>query len=227
MVKNRWPGDEPQVLYYRGASAMAAAGPETFDPAGWREAKVLFLTGITPALSTTCATLIRHIVADATARGIPVWLDPNYRKKLWPAAAHFRDALAHLLPHVDTVLPSLAEGQMLTDKTDPGEIACKLMGMGAKRVVVKGGTRAAAYWPGGSATADAVPLSRVIDPIGAGDAFDAGYLSATLDGLAPVDALRRGHAVAAIVCLTQGDWEGLPTRPQLETFVNRHAEADR
>jgi sugar/nucleoside kinase (ribokinase family) len=171
--------------------------------------------------------LIGHLVADATARNIPVWLDPNYRKKLWPSPDHFKDALARLLPHVHTILPGLPEGQLLTGKSDPGEIACKLMGMGAKHVVLKAGPRAAAYWPGGSATADAPPLPRMIDPIGAGDAFDAGYLSATLDNLPPADALTRAHATAAFVCQTHGDWEGLPTRPQLETVLHRQSTADR
>jgi sugar/nucleoside kinase (ribokinase family) len=41
------------------------------------------------------------------------------------------------------------------------------------------------------------------------------------------DRLLRGHAVAAIVCTTHGDWEGLPTRGELERFVARRGEPDR
>jgi 2-dehydro-3-deoxygluconokinase len=227
MFKNRWPGDEPQVLYYRGASAFAAAGAETFEDGLWRDAKLVYLTGITPALSASCAALWRRVAEDAHARGVPVWLDPNYRKKLWPADA-FRRAMAELMPFVDTVLPGVSEGETITGKkADVGEIACKLMGMGAKHVVVKGATRAAAYSAEGVTTADAFALERVIDPIGAGDAFAAGYLSGTLEGLPVAERLRRGHAAAAMVCLTNGDWEGLPTRGQLEAFLARRGEADR
>jgi 2-dehydro-3-deoxygluconokinase len=226
MFKNRWPGDEPQVLYYRAGSAFAAAGPDAFDAKLWRDATFVFLTGITPALSPSCAALARSIAEDAHARGVPVWLDPNYRKKLWPPDA-FRRSMSELMPFVDTVLPGVAEGEMITGKSDVGEIACKLMGMGAKQVVVKGATGAAAYSADGVVTADAFDVGRIVDPIGAGDAFTAGYLSATIDGLPTAERLRRAHATAAMVCMTNGDWEGLPTRVQLEAFLARRGEADR
>ncbi|MCX6848458.1 MAG: PfkB family carbohydrate kinase, partial [Verrucomicrobia bacterium] len=54
------------------------------------------------------------------------------------------------------------------------------------------------------------------DPIGAGDAFDAGFLSAFLDGFPTTAALQRGHSCAAAVCRTLGDWEGFPRRRELD-----------
>jgi 2-dehydro-3-deoxygluconokinase len=227
MFKTRWPGDEPQVSYYRGASAFAAAGAQSFDPALWRDARVVFLTGITPALSSTCGELFGRMLEDARAAGIPVWLDPNFRSKLWSAAT-FRDTLGPLLGHVDTVLPSLAEGEMLTGKVEPGEVACRLMGMGVKNVIIKAGEEGAiAYTQGETVSVRPFGLDRVVDPIGAGDGFAAGYLSGWLEGVRVEERLRRAHAVAAHVCLTVGDWEGLPTRPQLEKFLTRQTEADR
>lgn len=227
MFKNRWPGDEPQVLYYRSTSAFARAAHEPLGDDFWRDAKVLFLTGITPALSPSCLALFQRLLADARTRNIPVWLDPNYRRKLWTADA-FRQTLAPLLPQIDTILPGLAEGEMLTGSSDPGEIACKLMRLGVKNVIVKAGAGGAmAYGKEGSVTRPPLAITRVIDPIGAGDGFAAGYLSAHLDGL-PVDQrLCRAHAVAAMVCMTDGDWEGLPTRDQLAAFEKRTGEADR
>lgn len=226
MFKNRWPGDEPQVYYYRNTSAFAHAASGAFDPALWRDATIIYLTGIAPALSPACLALFSQILADAQAHNIPVWLDPNYRAKLWNPDA-FRQTIAGFLPQIDTILPGLSEGQLLTGKSDPGEIACKLMGMGVKNVILKATGKSAAYTTDGTATADAFPLDRVIDPIGAGDAFAAGYVSAHLDTLPPADRLKRAHAVAAMVCMTHGDWEGLPTRPQLERFIARHSEAER
>jgi 2-dehydro-3-deoxygluconokinase len=228
MFKNRWPGDEPEVMYYRKASAFAHADAETFDASLWRDARVIYLTGITPALSPGCLALMRQVLVDAAARGIPVWLDPNYRRKLWGADA-FRQAIAGMLPQVDTVLPGLAEGRLLTGKTDPGEIACALMGLGAKNVVLKAGAGGAVVYAkeGLAAAAARFEVNRVVDPIGAGDAFAAGYLSGHLDGLSPQDALLRAHGAAAMVCVTHGDWEGLPDRAQLARFLGRGTEADR
>jgi 2-dehydro-3-deoxygluconokinase len=198
-----------------------------FDPALWRDARVLYVSGITPALSAGCLELFRFVLSDAKARGIPVWLDPNYRRKLWPPEA-FRETLVPLLASVDTILPSLAEGEMLTGKVEAGEVACRLMGMGVSNVVIKAGEEGAvAYTPGETVSAPPFGLERVVDPIGAGDGFAAGYLSGWLEGIGVEERLRRGHAVAAHVCLTRGDWEGLPTRGQVERFLARQVEADR
>jgi 2-dehydro-3-deoxygluconokinase len=227
MFKNRWPGDEPEVLYYRRHSAFAHADARMFDAELWRDARVIYLTGITPALSKGCLALMREVLADAKARGIPVWLDPNYRRKLWSADA-FRETIAEMLPQVDTVLPGLMEGRLLTGKNEPGEIACALMGMGVTNVVLKAGDGGAMVYTkdGLAAATTMVDIGRVVDPIGAGDGFAAGYLSAHLDGLPAQDSLARAHAVAAMVCITHGDWEGLPDRQQLARFVNG-AEANR
>jgi 2-dehydro-3-deoxygluconokinase len=214
-------------LYYRNTSAFAGASVGTFDPALWRDARVVYVSGITPALSASCLELFRFVLTDAKARGIAVWLDPNYRRKLWTPDM-FRETLVPLLANVDTILPSLAEGEMLTGKVEPGEVACRLMGMGVANVVIKAGEEGAvAYTQGETASAPPFGLERVVDPIGAGDGFAAGYLSGWLEGIAVEERLRRGHAVAAHVCLTHGDWEGLPTRGQIEKFLARQVEADR
>jgi 2-dehydro-3-deoxygluconokinase len=224
MFKNRALGEEPEVFYYRSTSAFAQSGAGTFEAEQWRDAKLIYLTGITPALSAGCLALMRWVLADAAERGIPVWLDPNYRRKLWGAEA-FREMLAGMLPLVETVLPGVEEGRLLTGKSEVGEIACSLRGRGAKNVIVKdGGKGAAAYTKDGTAHVAAFAVERMIDPIGAGDGFAAGYLSGHLEGLGIEECLRRGHAVGAMVCGTEGDWEGLPDRGQLEQFLLREAK---
>lgn len=208
MVKERWPGDEPSVYYYRNTSAFARASIGTFEPQEWRAARVLYLSGITPALSEGCRELFVRVIDDAAAHGLRVWLDPNFRSKLW-TGERFREVLSPLLSKVDTILPGLAEGRLLTGKQAPGEVACMLMGMGVKNVIVKAGEDGAfAYTVRGHAQVKQENLSRVVDPIGAGDAFAAGYLAGELEGLGVEECLKKAHAVAGRVCLTVGDWEG-------------------
>ena len=227
LIKNRRPGDEPEVFYYRTTSAFAHAAPDTFDPALWRSATAVYLTGITPALSPSCRDLFRHVIADAKAHNIPIWLDPNYRAKLWTKDA-FRDTLTAVLPDLDAILPGLPEAEILTDTTDPDEAAHRLRAAGVKNIILKTGPHGAtAYTPQGRNTAPPLPVSHVIDPIGAGDAFAAGYLTAHLDGLPPKDSLHRAHALAAAVVQTRGDWEGLPTRAELERILSQNREASR
>ena len=54
-----------------------------------------------------------------------------------------------------------------------------------------------------------------IDPVGAGDAFVAGYLSARLDGLGLAERLDRGTICGAFAVSVSGDWEGAPRRAEL------------
>jgi len=59
-------------------------------------------------------------------------------------------------------------------------------------------------------------VSQVIDPVGAGDGFAVGVISALLEGLDLADACARGNAIGARVLQFSGDAEGLPTRAQLQ-----------
>jgi 2-dehydro-3-deoxygluconokinase len=62
---------------------------------------------------------------------------------------------------------------------------------------------------------------EVIDTVGAGDAFVAGYLSALLDGESPELRLERAVLCGASACLDPGDWEGSPTRKELTAIGRR------
>jgi len=63
------------------------------------------------------------------------------------------------------------------------------------------------------------PLSQPLDPVGAGDAFVAGYVAATLEGLPPESALALGNACGAAVAASVGDLHGLPTRDEAERIM--------
>jgi len=227
MFKHRRAWAEPEVFYYRAGSACSRATAETFDPAMWRDARVIYLTGITPALSPGCLELIYCVLQDAQRCGIPVWLDPNYRRKLW-SEEQASATLRAFLPHVEVILTGLAEGQMLTGEAEPKAMAAALRDAGARAVVLKMGAQGAYYLDHAvEEFAAAFPIAQVIDPIGAGDGFAAGFLSATLDGLTPAECLQRGNAVGAIVNMTEGDWEGLPTRAELAQFLSQKTESVR
>jgi len=73
----------------------------------------------------------------------------------------------------------------------------------------------------------AMKLRQLVDPIGAGDGFVAGYLSAWLEKRSLRECLRHGNAVGAMVCQADGDWEGLPTRAELHEFLNNRTESNR
>lgn len=219
MVKSPRPGAEPEVIYYRKGSAISLADPSTFPPEAFADAGALYLTGITPALSPTCRELVDQLIDFASERTIPVWFDPNHRRKLW-SEEEARQTILPWLPKLHVILAGTDEGQILTGKTNPEEMGQALQDLGAPRVIVKDGKNGAWFFGEGEILHLPVfPIAAMVDPVGAGDAFGAGVLAARRADKDWLTALRWGHALGAMTCQTRGDWEGLPTPRQLDDFL--------
>jgi 2-dehydro-3-deoxygluconokinase len=95
----------------------------------------------------------------------------------------------------------------------------ELAASGPREVVLKrGGEGSLALVEGRVISQPALPVEEV-DPVGAGDAFDAGYLAGHLWGLAPEERLRMANAMGALCVATLGDYEGLPDKEELWAFL--------
>jgi 2-dehydro-3-deoxygluconokinase len=214
-----------RVYYYRGGSAAATLAPQAFEVSILSGAAFLHLTGITGALSPQCAEFLPWAVKSARDAGVRVSYDVNYRSRLWaPAAA--RAATEALLPFVDVLLVGHEEAHALwgweTDvaleqfsEAGPAEVVLKL-GADGCAAVIDGERLTSAGFP-----------ARELDPIGAGDAFDAGYLAATLWGWAPEKRLRTANAMGAFCVQNLGDYEGLPSRRELDAFLEQTPDLGR
>jgi len=211
-------GRDPDVEYFRrhsAASHMSVADMPAAD-GDCRHARLLHLSGISPALSAGCGELAFALARQARAAGRLVSFDPNLRPRLWPSQAAMVEVLNALASLADIVMPGLAEGRLLTGRQDPDGIADFYLERGAHQVVVKLGPEGA--WvagAGGHGLVPGVPVREVVDTVGAGDGFAAGVISGVLDGLPLRDAAARGNAIGARVVQFRGDCEGLPTRAQL------------
>lgn len=215
MLKERRTVGMVRVRYYRRNGPGARLQPGDLDPAQIAAAGVLHLTGITPALSDSARATVDHAVELARSAGVPVSFDLNYRSALWPpeeAAVVCRDLAAR----ADLVFAGDDEAQLLGLEGDPAELARGLAGLGAGHAVVKLGERGAVAVVDGAVHAvDPVPV-QALDPVGAGDAFVAGYLVETLTGRPVQERLRTAAACGAFAVTVPGDWEGMPSREELE-----------
>src|SRR6185437_5715787 len=111
--------------------------------------------------------------------GLSVSFDPNLRRKLWDDE-RARRVLLRLASLSDILLPGLDEAEFLVGAgaDDLDDLASALRELGPRIVVIKQGSLGAAAFSGGHlVSAAAYPVQRIIDPIGAGDAFAAGFLS--------------------------------------------------
>lgn len=216
---------EPRVYYYRHDSAAARLAPGGIDPAYLDGADFLHLTGITPALSDSCRDYTRWLIDEARARGVRISFDVNYRSKLWPAPAA-REFVEDILAHIDILFISDEEAEALWGRAD-AELIEKLAGCGPGAALLKHRTKGC-IWHIDRQTLE-TPSFRVdvVEPIGAGDAFAAGYLAGCVWKLDTPERVRVAHAMGAYSVMGQGDYEGLPNRDELWRFIEGRRELGR
>ncbi|WP_091228503.1 sugar kinase [Microbacterium sp. 3J1] len=223
MVKERPSAASTAVHYYRAGSAGSRLRP-TDLPDGWVESGVLLhLTGITPLLSDTAHAAVRCAIDRARDAGASVSFDINYRSALAPASVA-GPVLREIAERADVVFGGVEEFAILYPDATPADAAGRLRDAGCATAVFKLGPDGASV-----VTADSVTDGRgfsidVVDTVGAGDAFVAGFLSALVEGLGTDEILRRANACGAIACLVPGDWEAAPTRRDLERFLAGDAD---
>jgi 2-dehydro-3-deoxygluconokinase len=215
MIKARRSEAVTQVSYYRSGSAGSRLCPRDVDPDLINQARMLYLTGITPALSSSARDAVRYAAGLARRAGALVCLTLNYRRALWsPQVAG--PELAELVALADVVFAGEDEAGLVVDGGNAEDLGRSLAALGPRHVLITRGVL------GALAVVDdevmAVPVRRVsaVDPVGAGDAFAAGYLSGLLDGASTVDCLDRACLAGAFAVTVPGDWEGLPNRADLE-----------
>ncbi|WP_327172290.1 sugar kinase [Streptomyces sp. NBC_01336] len=213
--------DVHEVAYYRAGSAASAMSPANVPHEVLLTGRVLHLSGITAALSADCLALLHELTAPRPGRPL-VSFDVNHRPGLWRDADASPGVLLDLARRADLVFVG----------EDEAEEAWGVKGAAAIRealpepavLVVKRGAEGATVYSAGPDPADTVtdvPALRVdvVAPVGAGDAFAAGFLSATLRGLPVRDRARHGHLMAAAVLTVPGDLTDPPARDRADRLA--------
>jgi 2-dehydro-3-deoxygluconokinase len=222
LVKNPGPAGT-RVHYYRAGSAASALGPALLDEEPVRSAGLLHFTGITPALSPSCRDLLtRALDLPAERRPHAVSFDVNHRPALWPHGTA-STLLLRLADRADIVFVGLDEAQGLWGE-DLTVTALRRLLPHPRVLVVKDGARAATAFTGhGAHTVPALPAT-VAEPVGAGDAFAAGFLAGLLRGAAPDKALRLGHITAVSALHVTADHGPLPSPREIHRLLDLPAE---
>lgn len=214
MHKHRRTTTLATVNFWRTGSAASRLSPGSVPGELLTTADVVHLTGILPGLGPESLDCAENTALRARARGSVVSFDVNHRDAVW-RGRDARAAYLRLAPLADVLFAGEEEAALLVGEGAPMEMAERLRALGPREVVIKRGANGAiALDDDGECTAPAVVV-EVVDTVGAGDAFVAGYLSLWGDATTKTDRLRRATAVGAFACMSQGDWEGSPTTGEL------------
>ena len=205
-------GPDGHAFSYLRAGSAASRLTEADTPTeAIRAARILHLSGISQAISSSAADLVFAAIDVARQAKVLVSYDTNLRLKLWPLRR--ARAITHeAMRNADIALPSLDDAIQLTGETTPDAILDAYLKLGARVVALKLGKE-------GSMVATPERRERVapfpvkaIDATGAGDAFDGAFLAEYLNAGDPFAAARFANVSAALSTLGFGAVAPLPRR---------------
>ena len=167
-----------RVYYYRAGSAASRMRFEDLDLDYLLSSTFLHLTGITTALSESCHDLIERLVLSANERNVSISFDANVRWRLFDGRDP-RETLKPLVDRADLLFLSAEEAELLLGGSDGESIQRARQKMRAKTIVVHRADGAFAVEESGIAERPGYEV-QVVDTVGAGDAFVAGFLAGRL-----------------------------------------------
>lgn len=216
------PGDS-HVLFYRKPCADVQLDLADLDRDRIAEARLLVVAATAlaepPARDAALAALQMH----RSAGGINV-IDVDWRPTLWEDHAAARLYYRVALREADIVLANETELEFAGGSADPETAASAILALGPRQVVAKRGE--AGVWLFGEGGPLHVPPFRVevVNTLGAGDAFGAGFCLGLLRGWPMVRCLTYGAATGAIVVSRHSCSAAMPTREEVDRLI---AEAGR
>lgn len=204
------------VYYYRAGSAASKMTPESAR--AWRDVstRLVHLSGITAALSDGCRDLIEHLIFDRPIAA-PISFDVNYRAQLFTAET--ADTLLALAQASDIVFVGRDEAELLWHTSTADQIRALLSKPAT--VVVKDGSNEAVEYTRQAVCRIPAPTIKVVESVGAGDAFAAGWLNGYLAGRDAETKLKLGHYAASRVLSSPTDDAPLGGRAEIEEILEK------
>ncbi|WP_096439649.1 sugar kinase [Alteribacter populi] len=220
---------DPNVYYFRKRSAASKLSIHDIQENWFHGAKHLHVTGITPALSENAEEMVREAMRQARSKGMTISFDPNIRKKLW-SEQKSREVILSLLPLCDVFLPGVDEAEFLLGEMTEEDYMKAFQEMGPPVIALKLGEKGAiARYFEHNHIGTAYKVKQIVDTVGAGDAFAAGFLSVLLNQPDPLSepslkesfphAIARANVMGALATQYKGDWEGVLTLEELEGIM--------
>jgi 2-dehydro-3-deoxygluconokinase len=217
------PPRATQVLYDRKDSAVAKSTPAQINMEPADRTRILHLTGITVAISEGCAESCQHLITRAKNAGATFSCDVNYRSLLW-SPEQAQAGLDPICEQADILFCGREDAETIWNLTgEPESVVSSLHDRFGSQitVVTLGGDGAIVRMPDGSLRRTSSAAVDIVDPVGAGDAFAAGFLHGYLEGDLE-RSLEYAPAMAALKMTISGDLAVINPK-ELDAVVNRQA----
>ncbi|SFL89000.1 sugar kinase [Salibacterium qingdaonense] len=215
------------TFYYRFPSPTEDITPADMEENYLKQARVFYISGVFLSLAGKNLDIIKKGIQIAKKHNRMVALDPNIRLKLW-SREQARETMLPILPDVDIMMSGKEEADLLFGE-QPDEAHLETFGQyGISYVALKKGGEGASGWFSGEGSTFVPPESvKVVDTVGAGDGFNAGFLYSILRGFDLKRSLRFANTVGAMVTGVSGDNEGLPYLESVQTALGERQHIER
>lgn len=225
-LKEKVSEGDPKVEYFRKGSAASHFDLSKLTTLDLSQIKVAHLTGIMAAISQTGLEAVKSLLTELSLADSVTVFDPNLRPMLWKSEEVMRKTLNDLAKSAKIILPGISEGKLLTGLSTETDIADYYLNQSdiTQTVIVKNGSKGAYVKSknGESFTVAGYKVAHVVDTVGAGDGFAAGFISGLLDQENLQASVQRACAIGAFAVQSSGDNTGYPTRQVLEKFMQQH-----
>jgi 2-dehydro-3-deoxygluconokinase len=214
-------------FYYRENSPTSTMKSEDLNEEYFKQSKVLHITGVFPSITKNNQKIILEAVKLAKKHNLTVSFDPNIRLKMW-TKEEAKAYIEKLLPDVDILLVGDEEIEILLGETTIEDAIKTFHGYGIDKVIVKKGAKGALGSDGKNVyEVEAIKPKALVDTVGAGDGFAAGFLTAFCEGKTLEECVKFANAVGSLVVGVEGDNEGLPNYEDVLVHLGQAKKIER
>ncbi len=203
--------------------SLGAGGHITDDmlqPALFAGARCFHIMGSTLSMSEAVLSVCRKALQMALNAGALISFDPNLRPELLPPEKA-RIAFAPFIAAADIFLPTETELLQLSGADAAEDAIAELLAERPDRIIVltRGADGCSVFTADGRMDVAGYAV-REVDPTGAGDCFDAAFISGILDGMPIRDAAQLANACGALAVSAKGPMAGAKSRAAVERFMH-------
>lgn len=208
-------------LFHLGNAASGQLSSQDISEDYISKADFLHITGSTIAMNQACRETAYEAVKIAKENGLKVTYDPNLRPELLKQKSPL-EVSEPILENCDFLLPNESELEMLSRRGDNlVEKAREFFEYSIDTVVVKRGKNGAVVVEQGN-DFDVSPYSiEEVDPTGAGDSFDAGFVHSLIEGKDLEEATRFANATGALAVTSRGGMAGIKSKEEILSLMER------
>ncbi len=219
-------GGRHLVVWPLDMGALARFSPAHLDAGLLAGAAWMHTTGMCLRHEPVASAVLEGM-RIARAAGVPVSLDLNLRLELWGLPREVEAVVAAAVDLADVVFGSGPEEIVPLARAREHDVGS----VETAALALAGGSRTVVARLGAGGAVAATATGRLVrgpgfavtlrNPVGAGDAFDAGFITAMVEGLPLAEALRWGNALGALKVTREGGARDLPTRTQVLLLLDR------